>query len=131
MAFSNSTSRQDVKAAFVPVTFGASKDVTAAGTFSVCQLPQGAVVLRVLANVIGTVGTGTTITIGDTGSANRYLASTTANTAALVAGTATGFKYTSPTDLTFTLAGTIVGTSGKIEFYVEYIREGRADSVQG
>lgn len=97
-------------------------------------LPVGAIVtgghllVKTVANTTGTDA----LTIGDSGSANRYLASTTLKTAARTALTLTGFTHTTQLELLLTRTpADTAATTLDIEVVVEYLTADRVGQYQG
>ena len=109
------------------VDFGATN--TAATTVEIINLPAGAVVVG------GSVTTETAfdaatfnITVGDSGSANRYLGTTDKKGTGLTALVPTGYRGEGENlRLVFTAADAC--TTGKMTVRVEYIQTGRANEA--
>lgn len=105
--------------------------VVGAQAFDAIKLPKGAVVVggnlvvEVVSNDAGT----TTLSVGDSGSATRYLGATNVKAAAVTALVPTGYHGTGE-DIRLTLAnGSGGATTGKITVNVEFILDGKADAV--
>lgn len=130
MAIVKNSGRQEAATAYSVVTFGAGKDVDAAGTYPLIQLPQNAVVTRCQVNVVDATTTGVTIDVGDAGLATRYATDVAADALAMVTSHGTGYKTPTVQDVTITVAGTPV-LPGVVEFYIEYIQQGIAEFSQG
>lgn len=100
--------------------------------FEVIALPPGANViggeLVVETAVVGP--TASTITVGDSGSATRYLGSTDMKTAARTALTLTGYRGTGE-NIRITVANTVaVATAGKVTLRVLYTVQNRLNEQQ-
>jgi hypothetical protein len=86
-----------------------------ASTISVARLPKGAVVYDVIIHH-DALGSGVTLSVGDSGSATRYIGATAAATAGKIVmsedGAIDGFGYenTSETDVIITNANAATGT---------------------
>lgn len=112
---------------------GVSQDfgtVTLTGAFDIINLPTNAVVLSgsvVTEEVCDTASFA--VTIGDSSSANRYLASTDVKAAGLVALTPTGYVNTGGLNLRLTYTTADVCTTGRITVRIEYIVVGRANEA--
>lgn len=130
MAFVKNSGRQEATSAYSIVTFGVGKDVDAAGVYPLIQLPQKAVVTRCQVNVVGVTSAGVTVSVGDDTLATRYASAVAASTAAMVTSHGTGFKTPTVQDINITVAGTPV-VAGSVEFYIEYVTQGRAEWSQG
>jgi hypothetical protein len=130
MAFLMNSGRQEPIAAYSVVSFGTGKDVDAAGTYNLIQLPQKAVVTRVQVNVTGATSAGVTVSVGDSLLATRYASAVAASTVAMTTSHGTGFKTPTTQNVVLTVAGTPV-TAGTVEFYIEYVVDGRAEFTQG
>ena len=105
--------------------------VVGAQAFDCIKLPLnarvtgGALVVTTVSNDAGT----TTLSVGDSGSATRYLGATTVKSAALTALVPTGYLGTGE-DIRITLAnGSGGATTGKITVYVEWVIDGKANEV--
>lgn len=130
MAFLKNSSRQEPIAAYTSLTFGTGKNVDAAGTFPLLELPQKAVVTKCQVNVITPTSVGVTVSVGDSVTPNRYASAVVASAAAMTTSHGTGFKTPTTQDVTITVAGTPI-VSGIVEIYLEYVVEGRAEFTQG
>lgn len=115
-------------------TGGVSKDFgatnTASTTFDIINLPINAIVVG------GSVTTETAfdaatynISIGDSGSATRYLGATDKKGTGLTALVPTGYRNTGGLNLRMTVVPADACTTGKAIVTVEYIIDGRADEV--
>lgn len=80
------------------------------------EIVGGSVTVRTAFNTTGT----DTITIGDSGSANRYLAATSIKSAARTALTLTGFKATTNNLIVARTPADSAATAGTLEIYVQY-----------
>ena len=130
MAIIKNVGRQEPGLAYSVVTFGTGKDVAAAGTYSLIELPSKAVVTRCQVNVTGVTSAGVTISVGDAGNATRYANAVAANAVAMTTSHGTGYKTTTTQDVIITVAGTPT-TVGTVEFYIEYVVDGKAEWSQG
>lgn len=123
--------RQEVIAVKQNLNFGTGKELDSLGAVAAIDLPAGAILLDGYLNVLtGTTATAT-ISLGDSGSATRYLPATSVVTTGKTAITATGFKYTTPTTLLVTIAGAAPVAVGTSEIVLRYIVDGRAAFSQG
>lgn len=104
----------------------------AAGTaYDVIPIPKGSRVIggEIVVKTVSNDGSTATLSVGDSGSAARYLAATNIKAAARTAFTPTGYVSTGE-DLRITLANaTGNATTGKVTVSVQYIKEGREDEV--
>jgi hypothetical protein len=130
MAFVKNSGRQEPTLAYSVVTFGTGKDVSAAGTYPLIQIPQKAVVIRCSVNVIDATSTGVTVDVGDALVPTRYATDVAGDVVAMTTSHGTGFKIPTTQDISIVVAGTPVD-SGIIEFYIEYVVEGRVEYSQG
>ena len=130
MAFLKQTGRQEATTAYSVVSFGVGKDVDAAGVYPLIQLPQKAVVTKCNVNVVSATSAGVTVSVGDAASATRYASAVAASSVAMTTSHGTGFKTPTVQDIIITVAGSPV-VSGSVEFYIEYVIEGRAEWSQG
>lgn len=98
----------------------------------VLQLPPGAIVVggELVVDTLFNATGAATVSVGDSGSATRYLGATTLKTAARTALVPTGYKNVSglAVRLTFSFAD-LDATQGKARVNVSYIIDGRADQV--
>lgn len=105
--------------------------VVGAQAFDVIKLPLGARVIGgslIVTTVSNDAGT-TTLSVGDSGSATRYLGATTVKSAARTALVPTGYLGTGE-DIRITLAnGSGGATTGKITVEVNFVIDGRANEV--
>ena len=104
-----------------------------AGIFDVVALPVnsqvtgGDLTVDVVSNDTGTA----TLSVGDSGSATRYLGATSIKSAARTALVPTGFMNSSGLDVRITLAnGTGDATTGKVRLRVSYIVKNRQNETQ-
>ena len=115
-------------------TAGASKAFSAAAAvFDVINLPPAAVVVAgevVVETASNEGGAGThTIAVGDSTTANRYLAATSIKTAARTALVPTGYRSTGQ-NLRITLAASVGdATAGKVTVRVGYVIPGCANEA--
>lgn len=100
-----------------------------AGTFSVINLPDGAIVIGG-SIVTETAFNGTTfgIAVGDTAVTNRYLATADRKGAARVALVPTGYR-SSGENIVIVTTPTGTHTAGKMTVRVEYVTTGRVNEV--
>jgi len=118
----------------VSVAGGAAQTFKAtAGVFDAIALPVnsqvigGDITVDVASNDTGTA----TISVGDSGSATRYLGATTIKTAARTALVPTGFMNSSGLDGRITLANANGdATTGKVRVRVSYIIKNRQNETQ-
>lgn len=115
---------------------GAIKDFAAVGTpvFKVFSLPVGAIALggHLIVETAYANGAGTaTVSVGDSGSATRFLAATDLKTAAstALAIPVTGLGSGSDVLLTFSIA-TAAATAGRARVRIMYTIDGRGNEVQ-
>ena len=120
---------------------GASPAYNAAGVvignvgtniFEVIGLPVNATVVggEVVVETAVAGPTASTITVGDSGSATRYLSSTSLLSAARTALTPTGFRGAGE-NIRITVANTVANaTAGKVTVRVLYMVQGRQNEVQ-
>jgi hypothetical protein len=111
-------------------TSGTATDFEASDAKDVLDLPPGAIVVGgalIVDTAYNTTGAAT-VSVGDSGSATRYLGATSLKSAARTALVPTGYKNVSglSTRLTFSLADT-AGTQGKARVEIQYIIDGRAN----
>jgi len=111
------------------VDFGKVTAGGAAGKFDVITLPVGAVVVGGSLTVETAFDTaGYDVTIGDSGSENRYLTSTDVKSTGLTALVPTGYNGTG-LNLRVCFSSDDVCTTGKATLRVEYVIGGRATEV--
>ena len=115
-------------------TGGVSKDFGATNiastVFEVVNLPVGAIVTG------GSVVTETafdaatyTVSIGDSGSATRYLGATDVKSAGRTALVPTGYRNTGGLNIRATVVPADACTTGKLTLLVEYIIDGKSEEV--
>jgi len=112
------------------VDFGAANLGGAAGKFDIINLPKGAVVVSGYIVTKTTFDTaGYDITVGDSTTENRYLASTDLKTAgAVVPLVPTGYISTGQ-NLRITMSSDDVCTAGDMYIVVTYIIDGKANEA--
>jgi hypothetical protein len=111
------------------VDFGKVNAGGAAGKFDVINLPVGAVVVGGSLTVETAFDTaGYDVTVGDSGSENRYLTSTDVKATGLTALVPTGYRGTGQ-NIRITMSSDDVCTTGKATLRVEYVIGGRATEV--
>ena len=107
--------------------------VVAAQTFVVIPLPPGSVVIggSVATTEAFTGATATNITIGDSGSANRYMALTSRQAVGISPLVHTGYVNETGLNIEMVFANTVgAATAGKITVTVQYVVVSRATEVQ-
>lgn len=113
---------------------GVSKDFNdvESKVFEIMNLPDQAVVVggEVVTNIAFTGSTAYNISIGDSGSATRYLGATDKTTAARTALVPTGY-IGSGENIRMTVSPTVAAaTAGQVTVRVQYIITGRENEVQ-
>ncbi len=105
----------------------------ASHVFDVIPLPIGAVVLggEVVTDTVVTGSTAYNVSIGDAGSATRYLGATDKTTAARTALVPTGYRVVNAAGgIRLTVAPTAASsTAGKVTVRIQYVIDGKADCV--
>ena len=104
----------------------------AAHSFDIINLPNYATVIggEVVTETAITGSTAFNVTVGDSGSANRYLGTTDKTTAARTALVPTGYVGAGE-NLRLTITPTVAAvTGGKITVRVQYVVRGRGNEVQ-
>lgn len=112
------------------VDFGKTNLGGAAGAFDIIPLPPGAVVIGgevVTETAFDTAGLD--VTIGDSSSADRYLASADLKSAGRTALVPTGYRGTGQ-NIRLTFSSDDVCTAGVLTVRVSYIVAGRSNEVQ-
>jgi hypothetical protein len=112
------------------VDFGAANLGGAAGSFDVINLPIGAVITGgsvVIETAFDTAGYD--VTVGDSGTADRYLASADLKATGITALVPTGYRNTGGLNVRLGFTSDDVCTTGKGHLTVEYIIEGKAEEV--
>jgi hypothetical protein len=107
--------------------------VTASSIIEAIDLPAGAIITSGYLNVTTAwVGpTAATVSVGDGGSAARYLGDTSIKATGLTDLVPTGYKYTAADTVDFDLEQTVaVSSAGAAELVVYYIIEDKANEVQ-
>lgn len=98
-------------------------------TFKVAGVPKGAVVTGgSLSRSVAFDTAGLDVTVGDTASTNRYLASTDVKATGVTALTPTGY-VSDGEDLVLTLSTDDACTTGKAVLVVDYVRPGFVSEV--
>ena len=116
-------------------TAGVSKDFKTVGTSivaDVINLPPNAIVTggEVVTEVAIAGSTAYNVSVGDSGSATRYLGATDKMLAARTALVPTGFVNTDGLNLRLTVAPTVAAaTAGTVTVRVLYVLRGKADDV--
>ena len=111
------------------VDFGKVNAGGAAGKFDVINLPVGAVVVGGSLTVETAFDTaGYDVTVGDSGSENRYLTSTDVKATGLTALVPTGYRGTGQ-NIRITMSSDDVCTTGKAHLRVEFVIDGKAEEV--
>lgn len=112
------------------VDFGKTNLGGAAGIFDIIPLPPGAVVIGGEVITETTFDTaGLDVTIGDSSSADRYLASTDVKGAGRTALVPTGYRGTGQ-NIRLSFSSDDVCTAGVLTVRVQYIVTGRTNEVQ-
>lgn len=117
-----------VSVAGATVDFGLTN--IAPTVFEIINLPPGSIVVG--GDVVRETAFDTatyTISIGDSGSATRYLGATDLKAVGRTALVPTGFRNTSGLNLRMSLTNADVCTTGKAKVRVDYVIEGRANEV--
>ena len=134
MAITKNGGRQYPLCARVEFTYAdLGTAVTASSIIEAMDLPAGAIITSGYLNVTTAwVGpTAATVSVGDGGSAARYLGDTSIKATGLTALVPTGYKYTAADTVDFDLEQTVaVSTDGAAELVVYYIIEDKANEVQ-
>jgi hypothetical protein len=131
MAIKLNTDRQEVITARVSWTFGSGKDVAAQGAYPAIQVPEGAIILGGHLYVDGATTASTTVAIGDSGAATRYLGATAVDATGLTALVPTGYKYTAQSNVLVTVAGATPAAAGTAELIIRYLKVNRTEFSQG
>lgn len=131
MTISQNVNRQQSRWATVDISY---TNIASGVAASAIKLPVGAVVVggNLIRKTAFNSGTSDVMTVGDSASANRYMASTTIATTGRLALVPTGYEALSTTrevQVTWTAVGT-AATAGALRLEVEYIVPGRGDAVQ-
>lgn len=131
MAITKDSSVQNVESKVVTINFGDLAGTSGTDTAAI-DLPQGAIVVSgaIVKRTVFNSATSDTLSVGDSGSATRYLGATDIKTATgLVALVPTGYIHANPA---ITVRWTGVGavpTTGQVQLRVDYIVPGKADST--
>lgn len=107
-------------------------DTVASHVFDVIGLPPNAIVVggEVVTETAFVGSTAYNVSVGDSGSATRYLGATDKTTAARTALVPTGYVGAGE-DIRLTVAPTVAtATAGKLTVRVNYVVRGRANEVQ-
>lgn len=131
MAITKKSARQSPTVAIVTINLG---DYTSGTAAAAIGLPANAIVTsgHLVVDTAWDTGTSAAIVVGDSGTANRYLTSTSIKTAGRTALVPTGYKYTTASDIKVTITDTgTAATVGSARLIVEYIVDGRAEFSQG
>lgn len=108
------------------VDFGSSN--TAATVFEVINLPPGSVVVGgALVRETAFDAATYTVSIGDSGSATRYLGATDVKATGITALVPTGFRNVDGLNIRMSVTAADVCTTGKAKLRVDYIVEGRVN----
>ena len=134
MAITQDAGRQYPLVAKVDFTYAdLGTAVTTTSIIEALKLPPGAIVTGGYLNITTAwVGpTAATVSVGDGGSAARYLGDTNIKSTGRTALVPTGYTYTAADAIDLDLAQSVaVSTAGVGELVVEYIVDGRANDVQ-
>ncbi len=116
----------DTSGAVVAISTAASK------AFDAINMPVGAIVTggEVVTEVAGTGSTALNVSVGDSGSATRYLGATDRIAAGRTALVPTGF-VSNGEQIRITVAPTVSAlTAGRVTVRVQYVIRGRVNEVQ-
>ena len=131
MPVKKNSGRQEVIRAYVDIAYS---DLVSGAAAEAIDLPVGAQVVdgEIVRDTAFNSATSDNIVVGDSGVANRYLASTSIATTGRVALTPTGFRTTSATrKVTVTWTGVgAVPTAGQLRLGIGYIVNNRAAFTQ-
>jgi hypothetical protein len=122
--------RQDILVARAIVKTGTGFDTVTQTTETCLAIPAGAIVVGGYIYVSDATTAAVTVTVGDGGSAARYLGATSAAAFGRTVLVPTGYKYTSDDTIDMVFGGADPAANGVIELVVEYIIEGRSAFVQ-
>jgi hypothetical protein len=122
--------RQDVLAARAVVRTGTGYDTVTQTTETCLAIPAGAIVVGGHIYCSDATSGSVTVTIGDGGSAARYLSATSVASTGRTALVPTGYAYTADDTIDMTFAGANPAADGVIELVVLYIIDGRSAFVQ-
>ena len=131
MALSRKSSRQGAIEAIIDIGFA---DPTAYGTAeNAFSLPQNAIVVGGDLTVVTAWNSATSaaLSLGDVGSATRYLSAVDLKTAARTALTLTGYKHTVAEFLKALLVQVGAATAGAARLRIAYVVQGRDTFNQG
>lgn len=132
MPITKNASRQDVSLAYVDINYS---DISSGVAAVALELPPGAVVVGGALTTLTAFNAGTSdvMSVGDSGSANRYLSGSNIHATGRAALVPTGFTHTGAIR-NLTVTWTAVGaaaTAGKVRLEVQYYVENRASFTQG
>jgi hypothetical protein len=130
IADTGSTGRQDILHAKAILKTGTGYDTVTQGTFKCIAIPAGAQVLSGYVYCSDATSSSVTVTVGDGGSAARYLGSTSVASTGLTALVPTGYQYTQDDTIDIVVAGANAAADGVIELHVNYVVDGRCAFVQ-
>jgi hypothetical protein len=131
MAITKDSSVQEVLSKLVTINFGDLAGTSGTDVAAI-DIPQGAIVVSgaIVKRIVFNSATSDTLSVGDSGSATRYLGATDVKTATgIVALVPTGYIHANPA---ITVRWTGVGavpTTGQVQLRVDYVTPGRADST--
>ena len=132
MPITKRAARQQVINAYVDISYA---DLTSGAAAETIQLPPNAVVISGFVQTTAAFNSGTSdaLVVGDSVTANRYLASTSIRTAnAVNALTVTGYQPTTQSHIQVTWTGAgAAPTAGSLRLYVNYVVIGREQFSQG
>lgn len=131
MAITKDSSVQHVLSKVVTINFGDLAGTSGTDVAAI-DIPQGAIVTSgaIVKRIVFNSATSDTLSVGDSGSATRYLGATDVKTATgLVALVPTGYIHDKPA-ITVRWTGTgAVPTTGQVQLRVDYIVPGKATST--
>ncbi len=131
MAITKDSSVQDVLSKVVTINFGDLAGTSGTDVAAI-DIPQGAIVTSgaIVKRIVFNSATSDTLSVGDSGSATRYLGATDVKTATgLVALVPTGYIHDKPA-ITVRWTGTgAAPTTGQVQLRVDYIVPGKASST--
>lgn len=131
MAITKDSSVQNVLSKVVTINFGDLAGTSGTDVAAI-DIPQGAIVTSgaIVKRIVFNSATSDTLSVGDSGSATRYLGATDVKTATgIVALVPTGYIH-DKTAITVRWTGTgAVPTTGQVQLRVDYIVPGKASST--
>lgn len=131
MPITKKAARQHVICAYVDINFS---DLASGSAAAAIQLPANAVVLSGYLDTLTAFNSATSdvLSVGDSGSATRYLSGSNIHATGTASLTRTGYQYTAQSDITVTWTGVgAAPTAGVVRLYVTYVVLGREQFSQG